>query len=147
MCRLGYSCHSVFSCPQLGVEAGPCSGMELLMNSAHSSFSEAPGGVTKKGPSPLWKLDLSLRGLAFCRLRVPRCLPAPGEEKLPVFQGRAESTPMLATVRIALLSCPNGIPRSGAEMRGKDLGIQGLTADYVTTVLTGDHDQYLQISS
>lgn len=39
MCRLGYSCHSAFSCPQLGVEAGPCAGVELLMNSSPSSFS------------------------------------------------------------------------------------------------------------
>lgn len=71
--------------------------------------------------------------------------PGPWGRKVTSFSGRGRKHTYAGHSEDSLLPVPRG-PRSGAEMRGKDLGIQALTADCVTPVLTGDNDQYLQIS-
>lgn len=67
--------------------------------------------------------------------------PSPRERKVTCFSGKGRKHTHAGEGNPLLM--PQGPPRSGAEVRGKDLGIQGLTADYVTT---GDNEQHLWIS-
>lgn len=70
--------------------------------------------------------------------------PSPRERKVTCFSGKGRKHTHAGEGNPLLM--PQGSPRSGAEVRGKDLGIQGLTADYVTPVPTGDNGQHLRIS-
>lgn len=86
----------------------------------------------------LWKPVQALHDLAYFRLRVPRCLPAL-EIEGACFSGKGRKHAHTGHSEVSPLLMPQG-PRSG----GKDLGTQGLTADFMS-LLTGDNDQYLQI--
>lgn len=65
--------------------------------------------------------------------------PSPREErKVTCFSGKGRKHTHAGEDKPLLM--PQGPPGSGAEVRGKDLGIQGLTSDYVTPVLTGNNE-------
>lgn len=110
-----------------------------VWNCQGTPASSSSPGSSRTEPSPLWKPVLSLHAWLFFSLRVPMCIPA-SEIEVTCLSGKGRRHAHAGHNEVSPLLMSQGT-RSG----GKDLGIQGLTAD-LTSFLTGDNDQYLQTS-